>query len=1346
MKSHLNGDGKKSPYRDFGRRLSALRQKAGIASQSALASLLGCKQQTVNRWEAGLSRPRDKQIPLLASVLQTDVGELTKAAGYGSGATIVTSFDQPFPIDGLTPEGFERFCLYALERIYPDAMVHRVGGPGHAQDGLDIEIMFDNKDRYGFQCKRVDEFGPQKVHAAIGQHFGKTKKSFLLLSRVASPQAREAVKQHPTWDIWDKDDISLRVRQLSKHEQRRLVDVFFPQQRQALLGDTESSPWQTAEEFFAPFVGNEGAFRHTWPLVGRADELRKLSNALVNEKHRVVMLVGSGGTGKTRLLKEMIDSSDWPHRPTTVRFLSPTEEASRKNLEEMGKAEKLLIVDDAHDRTDLPLLFQYTANLSNKTKLLVAARPYGLDYIRSQAGNFALAGNLIETVEVGALTNVQSTGLAKQALEEFKGPIEAAEDLARITLDCPLATVLGAQILAKDGRHVELVKNEESFRTTLLGRFRDIIAGGIGSKADAILVQKLLRVIALIQPFYSEDDSVSKLVEAVEGVLPHDSNRLLRLLIEAGVLFKRGGLFRLSPDLLADHIIENACIGTGGISTGYAERVFDAASNTQIEHILLNLGKLDWRLSNGNPSNSRLLDGIWRKLRPSAEYADPHIRAVTSVAYYQPERALSFAEKLILEGRHLRDLPNLIKYAAYNYEHIRRACECLWEIGKRDDRELGQHPSHSIRILSELCAVEPNKPIMYNEKIVDFGIELLASTSAWNQKYSPFDILNGILNPEGHTTTSSGAAISIGKFNVLPDAVSAIRAKVIDAIVRTLAHPNPKAGMLAARCLQGAFRYPMDAPVELRDKWTAEFLETFGKIESTIRSKSIDPLVLIGIAAAISWHANFGLEETSARAKGILDLLPSSLEFQTLLALKDGYGHLIEKDRDFHEHEKKWNKHLVALTKKLLLTYPDAEALRSFIAGQAAHIKANEPDGDGSPYVLYWQLVNNSTALARQTVENALQQPTSDTAQFVAMSLAKLLHEDRAEGFGYVSRCLGTEARNLHIAAGTAFGVLNPEDYPLVPQELEIIREILSSSDEWVARSAIAAVRTIAKENIKLAIELSKCVDVGISSQLADHVFMTFATSNNEFANGLSGEDADVILSKLLRLPKLDGHWIESFLSMTSKRHARRLAQFFMRRVEYASDNEDWSYRPCNYGPYGHVPLKFRESPEFVTVLREVSEWAKSRKDLIFRECSAQLFDVMFRPFDDLLVSILRDWTDAATEADIQVIAKILSEAHRRFVFEQREFVVHFLTKAQQFGKEVVDRAVSSLFGSAISGLRSGTPGEPFPEDLRMKADSEKLLGELPHFSPAHELYAAIANHSDENIKRAFRDREALAG
>jgi hypothetical protein len=263
----------------------------------------------------------------------------------------------------------------------------------------------------------------------------------------------------------------------------------------------------------------------------------------------------------------------------------------------------------------------------------------------------------------------------------------------------------------------------------------------------------MLRVLSLVQPFHAEDESIPNLIQVVEGVLPHDTNRFIRLLTEAGVLFKRGGQYRLSPDLLADHIIESTCIGENGLSTGYAEQVFEAAKDHQVEHLLLNLGKLDWRLANVNPSNSRLLDGIWSRLRPSREYSDPHIQAVTAVAYYQPDRALTFAEKLIRDGAYLSDLPPLIKYAAYSFEYVQRACECLWELGKADDRELlNRYVGHAIRILSELCAVEPSKPLRYNEAIVDFGLSLLKRDGVWSHRYSPFDILKGILQPEGHTT------------------------------------------------------------------------------------------------------------------------------------------------------------------------------------------------------------------------------------------------------------------------------------------------------------------------------------------------------------------------------------------------------------------------------------------------------------------------------------------------------------------------------------------------------------------------------------------------------------------
>src|SRR3954464_5385385 len=99
----------RSPHEALGRLLAELRQKAGIASQAEFATLVKSTQQTVSRWEAGQSRPRDKQIPLIAAVLRASVDDLLAAAGFTS-KTAVVSFDQPFPIDGLTPDSFERFC------------------------------------------------------------------------------------------------------------------------------------------------------------------------------------------------------------------------------------------------------------------------------------------------------------------------------------------------------------------------------------------------------------------------------------------------------------------------------------------------------------------------------------------------------------------------------------------------------------------------------------------------------------------------------------------------------------------------------------------------------------------------------------------------------------------------------------------------------------------------------------------------------------------------------------------------------------------------------------------------------------------------------------------------------------------------------------------------------------------------------------------------------------------------------------------------------------------------------------------------------------------------------------
>ncbi|MBU4260403.1 MAG: helix-turn-helix domain-containing protein [Proteobacteria bacterium] len=1332
-------------YKDFGTLFAKLRQEAGFSQQSELAKLIKTTQQTVSRWESGLSRPRDKQIPLIAAALKADSYELMAAAGYLP-KMIVTPFDQPFPVDALKPDSFERFCHHFLAKLHPLANVHRAGDSGHTQEGLDVDVTFPDKTTYSFQCKRVQQFGPKDVHTAVAKHTKEADKKFLLISRVASPQSRDAIRKHPTWDIWDKEDISREIRQnLSNDDQVKLVDIFFPGQRLALLGEMEAGPWQTTKDFFEPFMDERSAFNHKWKLIGRSHETQDTVAALSDPKKRAILLVGAGGSGKSRVLKEAIETYQIAHNSVLVRFLSPRKEITEKSLEDLGKREKVLVVDDAHDESNLQLLFQYAATSSNKAKLLLAFRPYGLDYIKAQASCFSLCGEHIAEIELNPFTIKQATELASLVLGEMNGPEIAAKDIARLTLDCPLATVIGAQIVAKEKiNHLEFAKNEELFRATIFGKFQNIITGNIGSKGDDGQIEKLLKVLALIQPFHPEDKAIAAIMEQVEGIPTHEVNRLILLLANAGVLFKRGGNFRLSPDLLADFIIEKACIGHNDTSTGYAEAVFDKAGEAHVKNILLNLGKLDWRRTNGCPSNSKLLDGIWKRLKPSYQYSDPHIDAVTSVAYYQPAKALSFVEQLLREGRYLAELPNILKHIAYNFEHLHGVCELLWEIGKDDHRELSQHPGHAIRVLAEMCAAERNKPFGYNEVVVEFALNLIKDDASWNHLYTPFDILKSILKTEGDFTESHGINFTISWFPVDYSFIAPLKEKVIKAALKLLSSPKTRIAVLAARFLADGVRYySRSGDKKHHEDWEKAYVKTLKGIEKVMQTETLDSLVQIEIAHSVSWHANNADNDTTTPiAKRIIKSLPDSLEFRTTLALIDGWINLHESG-DIKLDNREWDTHISTLANDLLAAYPEGEQLRTFIESILTHIELNFAAGSISAYILYGYLTQSSLSFADATVNNALSNPASKTIQFADIALTELLIENHVKALDIAARFLDTNNPALHAAVGGAYSGLNPTQMRNGEKDLSLLKTVLASKDEWVSKRAVQAIRIVAKNDLRLAIELLKYVDIGMSGNIAEDVFMFFYGDKMIPFRMLTEDDIDYFLTKLMLLPKLNKYWIETFLSKTSKYHTKRTAAFFMKRVEHAAKTQDWHYRPCNYGPYCHVPLRFRESQEFGPLLRQVAQWMKSStEDNLFQHRAAELFDAMFQPFDNELIGFLQNWIDMATPGDLQVISQILKKASPNVVLEHRPFIIRFLGKAQQQSKERLDDVVSALIGSAISGLRSGKSGEPFPQDIKMKEDAEKALKEIPRFSPAYRLYEYLKKHAEQNIERSRRERE----
>lgn len=110
----------------------------------------------------------------------------------------------------------------------------------------------------------------------------------------------------------------------------------------------------------------------------------------------------------------------------------------------------------------------------------------------------------------------------------------------------------------------------------------------------------------------------------------------------------------------------------------------------------------------------------------------------------------------------------------------------------------------------------------------------------------------------------------------------------------------------------------------------------------------------------------------------------------------------------------------------------------------------------------------------------------------------------------------------------------------------------------------------------------------------------------------------------------------------------------------------------------------------------------------------------------------------------VRAVSQVLSEMPGDFVFSEIEFVEHVLRHAGRFGRERKEEAQFALYRAATLGMRSGTRGKPFPQDIAMKQSAEGALARIRPGSPARKLFTWIRDHAHEQIQRAHIDAELL--
>ena len=1288
----------------------------------------------------------------------------------------VTSHPEFLPLDdpNLSWERFEAFCEELISRLPGVKETHRYGRRGSRQRGIDIFADLDNGERWAFQCRQWKKFTKTDATRAIRGTSYKADRYILTLSLQATSGVRDACDSHPAWDVWDVGDISRKVREMEMQSSARLVEAHFgPFWRRAFLGLQSLTPFVGPTDFFRPFLNDSALFNHAWKLVGRSDHIQQIHEVVESQQQNVAVLVGRGGIGKSKMLHALAETFDSEHEGMPLWFMADGVPLTANGADHLPYESCAIVVDDAHRRGDLPALLALSRQRPHVTKLILSCRPQAIDHVRSQLthGGFDVQ-EVVVLPEVKELSRKEVTELGRQALgAEFAN---LADQLATVTWDCPLVTVVGGQLLAKKDISPELLERDEEFRGTVLTRFGDILVGKIEDRIDPKLCRSLLDLTAAIQPIRLDNEKALDFQAEFLGMDRPGLIRSLGVLEQAGVLLRRGYTLRIVPDVLADHILHQASVTLQGQRTGYADQIFDKFGPLCPSEDMRNLSELDWRLRRSDAQASDVLSGIWQSIEQEFRDASNMGRCIIlgileEVAMYQPEKTLELVEYAIqnpatksedsdlarvyeyTHGDVLVRLPPLLRRVSYTLDFLPRCCHLLWELGRDDDRDLNPHPDHAMRVLADMASYQIGKPFVVNHLVLDALEKLLESPGSHDHVHSPLDVIDPMLAKTGVSTHSEGHNLVSRSFVLKEEDIKSIRQRSLSLVYRCLSSDSLKVSLRSLVSLENALREPFRAfnhevSEEDREQWRSEQLEILTQLES-LAQHSAEPVILLRIREVLWWHRRYSpSNDVKRRAGFIASSAPESLEFRLTRELMDPF------------HKNDWWPDIEDEVDKYRLRDEEIEQIQRTLAAELS-------THSGDPGEAYKTLADRIQALNGAGVQprpETFLGILADSDPEFAAELCDIIVEDHGGALApylqpllaNVRRCNPKRARSLTQRALESGSNILCRGVALsyqsrgwadnaTEQDVENIRELLDHKDMDVRIWAIGSLGVLAEAKRRTAIDLAKDVEIGDTWFLASALCRIFYGGWIPLRE-LTTDDLRVLLSKLEDVQQIDDWDIKIFLVEASRLDSRAVVELLMNRIK-RQNKQGAIYSALPPLGFQDPQIGLSTSPDQEGILRDVRDTVLESGWSV-KYWTPQLFREVSSDFESpASLKVLNEWINSGCASMIESAAHLISGAKPSFVFTHLDFVSNLLARAHAVGHDCYQSATSSLAGSALSGIRSGLPGQPMPEDVATRDQATTIAARFAVGSPQHMFYARIAESAKTSIReQLLRDEERI--
>ena len=922
--------------------LEGARTRAAL-SQGALAALLEVSQQTVSRWEQGLSRPRPRLLIKLAEILNLDAADLTAAAsqtespkasaGGTDGPVDDTAPLRPLtpmlPFQRLTAEEFERVVADLMERRFPGAKVSPLGGQGDDQRGFDVLIVQPDGHRVGVQCKREQQFGPKKVREAVEAAELEVDESFLALARVATAEARFELDKHAGWQLWDLADLSRLVRLLEPEAAHQVVRTYFPDHVEAFLGLKPLSVWRTAEEYYRS--SSHTLLDHRQALVGRSQLVDDVV-AWVNDPEgtEIAMIIGRGGLGKSKLLWEVASRAESVN--VRFRFLAVGQQPVADDFNHLPREGSLVVVlDDAHDIDRVAGIVSQLWQSRPRARALLAARPYGMAELDAEIWRLNQAPRFTTRWELGDLTQTEAAELVADLTT--RSPSDPfTQQLAAVSRDCPFIAVMGADLYRRGELTGRTFTSDAALRRDVSRRLAGQMTGP-GGGSDATERRSVLAALAVFQPVRLDNPDFEAAVGELTGIASWDAvNGHIRELEDAGLVLRRSGTsVRVIPDMFGDVLVADAAYDDrSGLPTSFLARAQRVASGAALEHLLVNASRIDWQVRDGAPGRAGIVNRLWAALRErllsaSSDEQVSLLRLVSRIAYFQPGLALQLVDEILAANTDgsapvapaectwaatrtdvVHALAPVLRNVAYRLEFLRRALDRLWALAQNDQRPVNRHPEHPLRVLRGIADLNTGKPLAYIEAVIDAATDWLTAPS----RLSPFDVVEPILAAEGSDEVSSDRTFTFRSFGIDPVLIRPVRQRVVDLAFMQAESSDIPSAVRAVKTIQQAIRGPVglynrEPADDEYASWAAEFLPIIERLGQLGADPDRDPAIRLVIRQALGWHAGNSKTATKPAAQAALASLVTTTEDDLAACLHAGWDRIaMRSGLSFEEAER----------------------------------------------------------------------------------------------------------------------------------------------------------------------------------------------------------------------------------------------------------------------------------------------------------------------------------------------------------------------------------------------------------------------------------------------------------